>query len=61
MATQDQALVSSVLDELRLEYQEPSPPGMVGGESEYKVTAATLAFLNGKTVTVHPDGSITVR
>ncbi len=61
MATQDQATVSSALDELRLERQESSPPGMTGGEPKFMVTAQTLVFLRGKTVTVSSDGSVTVR
>ena len=57
MATEKQALVSSALQKLEL---KPKDSEVVGGPQELEVTAATLKYLENKTVTVKSDGSVEV-
>jgi hypothetical protein len=58
--TEKQALVDAVFE--KLDFQRvPGEPGIVGGPTEWRATIATLAFLTGKKIIVHPDGSIEVK
>lgn len=59
-ATQAQATVSGVLDELKFEFVPPKD-GTVGGPQEYVVTKETIPFLRRKTFWLKGDGSITFK
>lgn len=59
MATQNQALVSGALQELKLEFVEGGAPG---SPPRMKVTKATVEYvksLEGKTLVVDGDGNVT--
>lgn len=61
MATQNQALVTGVLGELKFEHVPNNPPVM-GGPQKYTVTDATIEHitkLKGKTLVVESGGEVT--
>jgi hypothetical protein len=59
MSTQNQAMVTGAIAELKLEL-EPSRSGIVGGPSVFVVTKETLDFLKDKKVVVDSSGSVEV-
>ena len=61
MATQNQALVSAALQQLKLE-RVPDPSGGLGGPQKLKVTKDTVEYvksLEGKTFVVDSSGEVT--
>ncbi len=63
--TQNAGLVGAALTELKFE-EQPGDPKLVGAPPKFKVTKATIDFLqklqkDGKTVEVQNDGSVKVK
>lgn len=61
MATQNQALVTGILGELKFEHV-PSNPPVMGGPQKFKITDETiehLSSLKGKTLVVGSSGEVT--
>jgi hypothetical protein len=59
LITQDQAIVSGIVEELKFEFEAP-PRGIVGAPPVFKASKATLKFLEGKRFQIENDGSIKV-
>ena len=64
LITQDEALVSGVLAELKFE-SVPNKTGLIGAPPKFKITKQTLAFLEklskeGKVVEIQGNGSLKI-
>jgi hypothetical protein len=64
LITQDEALVSSVLAELKFE-SVPNKTGLIGAPPKFKITKQTLAYLEklskeGKVVEIQGNGSLKI-
>jgi hypothetical protein len=64
LITQDEALVSAVLTELKFE-SVPGKPGIVGAPPKFKVTKQTIDYLEkllkeGKIIEVEGNGSLKI-
>jgi hypothetical protein len=62
--SQDQALVSGALGELKFE-SVAGKPGLIGAPSRYRVTKQTIDFLDklakeGKQIEVQPNGQVKI-
>jgi hypothetical protein len=62
--TEDAALVSGALSELKFE-KAPGAPGVIGGPVRMRVTKGTLKYLesllkDGKTIEVQNNGSVKI-
>ena len=65
LITQDEAKVGGVLQELKLESVKPKDPTIVGAPPRYRVTKATIDYLeklmkDGKMIEVQGNGSLKI-